>query len=238
MVEGVGMNQPLRQTYPDRDLASVAAAGLLGEALRAGLAARGAASLMLSGGSTPGPAYEWLGRCGLDWAKITVGLVDERWVAPEDERSNARLVRETLLGGPAAAARFLPMCNGAERPFEATADVAATYRAALRPCDAMMLGMGPDGHTASWFPGATGLETALDETGPLVAGIDASNAPVAGNTPLRMTLTAAALTDVRCAVLLIFGSEKLSLLDDTAANLPIHHACRLLGQRLIILRAP
>ena len=61
------------------------------------LAIRGRARMLLSGGTTPAPAYAQLAVAPLDWSKITVGLVDERWLSPQDSASNARLVRESLL---------------------------------------------------------------------------------------------------------------------------------------------
>jgi len=222
-----------------RSALAEAAAERIEAALRDGLARRGAASLMLSGGSTPGPAYARLSGADLDWPHVTVGLVDERWVGAQDTRSNARLVTETLLQGKAAQAQFLPMVTGAMTPMEAEDDVASLYGPPLEACDMVVLGMGSDGHTASWFPGAKGLGRAMDpQSALLVAGLDASNAPVAGDCPLRMTLTAFALSQARHIVLLVAGEEKRAVLDAREQALPVHHAIDLLSDKLEILWAP
>jgi 6-phosphogluconolactonase len=216
-----------------------AAADRIEASLREGLAARGRASLMLSGGSTPGPAYARLSGAALDWPAVTVGLVDERWVGPEDPRANARLVRETLLQGNASQAQFLPMVSDAMTPMAAEDAVAARYGPALEACDMAVLGMGGDGHTASWFPEAKGLGRAMDpRSALLVAGLDASDAPVAGDCPLRMTLTAFALAKASQVLLLVTGDEKRAVLDACERALPVHHAIDLLSDKLEILWAP
>ena len=185
------------------------------------LSERGKATLLLSGGSTPGPAYEQLGMFDLKWESVTVGLVDERWVEADHEASNEGLVRRTLMAGKAQACQFLPMkhagtlANSMPQLNENYEPFAAT--------DVVVLGMGPDGHTASWFPGADGLEASMSPTGhDIVAPIIAENAPVAGKYPERATVTMPVLKNAKHAFLMISGEDKMEVLADTQRNLPIH----------------
>lgn len=113
------------------------------------IAAKGKATLAVSGGSTPKLFFDRLSRIEIPWARVSVTLVDERQVPDTSERSNARLVREHLLKDKAAAATFIPLFDNPE------AEKAP-------PFDVAILGMGNDGHTASFFPGGDRLAEALD----------------------------------------------------------------------------
>ena len=177
--------------------------------LAAGIAERGEAVLAVSGGSTPAKFFGRLGRRKeIDWSKVVVTLVDERWVPETADRSNAGLVNEKLLQGPAAVARFLPLYSGGTEP-----DAAAVGRtnAALEAVggrfDAVVLGMGNDGHTASFFPGGDTLTAALSEHGPAIA------IRAAGAGEPRVTLTLPRLLNSRALYLHIEGNEKAAVLE-------------------------
>ncbi len=130
----------------------------VGARLAAAIAARGTASFAVSGGSTPKAFFRSLSRRELDWSKVTLTLVDERFVPPENERSNHRLVADNLLKDRAAQARFVPLYHQAETA-EAAAAIASDRTASLgAPFDVVVLGMGTDGHTASFFPGGRALK--------------------------------------------------------------------------------
>ncbi len=226
-----------------REGASAFAAESLGKALDAGLASRGAAALLVSGGSTPAEAYRRLAAQARDWASVVVGLVDERWVDPGDPRSNEGLLRHTLLMGPAAA-RFQPMKTRDATTQGGVEAVDLRYREAFEGgLDAVLLGMGADGHTASWFPGAQGLDVALDpESMRWVTAIDAREAPVAGDCPERMTVTLAALRRARRIVLLLFGEEKREVLEEAMREqdprLPVSLVLQAMGEAIEVVWAP
>ncbi|MET0371191.1 MAG: 6-phosphogluconolactonase [Sphingobium sp.] len=163
---------------------------------------RGVATFAVSGGRSPRPVLDALSAAPIDWAKVTVLLVDERWVDPASEDSNERLVRETLLRGPAQAATFLPMKNDAADPYAGQRACEIAYAALPWPLDIVMLGMGEDGHTASLFPGAHELAQGLATEARTVA----LTPPTAPHP--RLSLSANAILDCRAILLQIGGAEK------------------------------
>ena len=188
--------------------------------LDAAIRARGSAVLAVSGGSTPAPLYRALSQLDIEWARVTVLLVDERWVEPGESGSNEGFVRETLLTGKAAEAGFIGLKTPDLSPFDAAPGLAGRIQDAGR-IDLAVLGMGNDGHTASWFPHARGLEAALSAEGSPVAAIEARPSAVTGDHVLRMTLTRAALTQARHLLLLIRGEDKLAALEAACAPGPV-----------------
>ena len=227
--------------FKSRAEASAAAAKMAETALCQGLDARGRASIVVSGGTTPGAMLETLSDAQLDWSLISVGLVDERYVPPGHEASNEAFVRQNLLQNRARKARFLPVWSQGDN-YRQAACLADTEYARESPFDFTLLGMGTDGHTASWFPGAPDLEQALDRTGRTVISIDAQGCPVAGEQTERVTLTLKAISTARHAVLLIFGEEKrdvfLSALTRPEQERPIRAVIEALGKQLIVIWAP
>ncbi|MDP1554400.1 MAG: 6-phosphogluconolactonase [Hyphomonas sp.] len=225
--------------FKSREEASEAAADLAEDTLGADIARTGAASLMVSGGSSPAGMFDLLSAKPLDWARITVGLVDERWVAPDHPDSNERLVRARLLKDAAERATFLPMKTAHASPAEAVADRHAAYAPHCVSISFLLLGMGTDGHTASWFPGTANLAGIVSpDAVHCVAAVDAPRATV----PQRMTLTGAAVFHANRALLLVFGAEKRSMLlnmaDTDPMNCPVRFAVDGLGDRLSIFWAP
>lgn len=188
------------------------AAQKIADALGAGVAARGRACAALSGGTSPEAAYALLAQHALDWARISIAQVDERVLASGHRDRNETMIRRAL--GPAFAqgARFLSLCDdgggAAERTYAAL-DV-----------DIALMGMGRDGHTASWFAGAAGLAAALSLQNQ--AAIAAITAPQADAAQQRLTLTRAALSRARRLVLLIAGEGKRKTLEAAdAAGAPV-----------------
>jgi 6-phosphogluconolactonase len=118
--------------------------------------ARRGGSIVLTGGSTPGSAYRHAAKLQPDWSTVTLWWGDERCVPPDDERSNYRLAKETLLDllekPPATTHRI----RGEAPPDEAAAELDAALAGVK--LDFLLLGLGPDGHMASLFPGSPQLE--------------------------------------------------------------------------------
>jgi 6-phosphogluconolactonase len=170
------------------------------------LAAREAAELLaaaagrgghvaLSGGSTPRPAYEGAARLEPDWSRAEIWWADERCVPPEDERSNYLLVRESLLDRLDRGAAIEHRVRGELSPAAA----ADAYENELRGVvfDLVLLGIGPDGHTASLFPN----DQALDELRRRAVAVSRSDVD-------RVTLTIPPLNAAETVVFLVVGEEK------------------------------
>ena len=206
--------RPARREFRDKDQLADALAEVVAGNLKSGAKSRGAASLAVSGGSTPARFFRALSqRDDVPWDKVTITLVDERWVDETSDRSNGRLVRANLLTGRAAAASFVPLYQGGTEPDAYAAGLA--QRRVPQPLDAAVLGMGNDGHTASFFPGGDTLDEALTGEGPVVA----IRAPGAGEP--RVTLTLKALLAARALYLHIEGDEKVETLAKAEAEGPI-----------------
>ena len=184
------------------ELAETLARDVADELIRA-IAAKGKATLAVSGGATPKLFFDKLSRAELAWARVTVTLVDERQVPESSERSNARLVRQHLLQNKAAAAKFVPLFDNAEAGKTSAFDVA-------------ILGMGSDGHTASFFPGADRLAEALDSDTP--QRLIEINAPGAGEP--RLTFTLPVLEAAGRLALHIEGAEKKNVLNRALGDGP------------------
>lgn len=207
---------PRRHDFSDRGALAEALADDVAARLTMGLNIRGRASIAVSGGSTPKAFFAALSTRAIDWPKVVVTLVDERWVDESSDRSNARLVRTHLLVGVAAAARFQPLHTGADNPDEALPRLEVAL-ADLWPHDVVVLGMGEDGHTASFFPDGDRLDEALDPAGGKL--LCAMRAPGAGEP--RITWTLAALMGGGRIYLHIEGLKKAAVLEAALGDGPI-----------------
>jgi len=195
------------------DLAE-ALATRVASALAEAVSARGEAAIAVSGGSTPKAFFKALSAKDIDWKKVVITLVDERFVPPESERSNHALVSAMLLKDKAAAAKFLPLyhaiADAEDAAFAATSDA----KRLPRPFDVVILGMGGDGHTASFFPGGDHLEQALNPRTP--RSVITMRAESAGEP--RLTFTFSSLQDARLLVLHIEGEAKKPVIDEALAQ--------------------
>ena len=206
--------RPARLDFADKQQLAEALAGAIAANLKAGIAARGTASIAVSGGNTPALFFRTLSaRDDVAWDKVTVTLVDERWVDDSSDRSNAKLVKTNLLQGRAALAKFVPLYQGGSEPDAGKTD--AALKSVPWPLDVALLGMGGDGHTASFFPGGDNLAAALTAEGPSIA----IRAPGAGEP--RITLTLKQLLGARALYLQIEGEEKVKTLDQAEAEGPV-----------------
>jgi 6-phosphogluconolactonase len=192
--------------------ASAALAALVAADLENALDERGAASLAVPGGTTPGEFMSLLAQRDLDWPWITVTLTDERWVDPANERSNAGLVARTL-GHSTRPYQWWPMWRDGFTPEQAAVQLDAARRSISWPLDVVVLGMGEDGHVASLFPGD---ETGFDGTGErrFVAVRGPAGEP-------RVSLNAAAITEARSVYLLLKGAAKQARLAAADSRLPV-----------------
>jgi 6-phosphogluconolactonase len=180
------------------------AAQLIAEAAGAG------GHIGVSGVSGPRPAYERAGILRPDWSAVELWWIDERCVAPADGQSNYRVVRESLLDGLARGPAEVHRVRGELDPQQA----AAEYDAALQgvTLDLAVMGIGPDGHTASLFPNAP----ALDETERLAVAAEAGMEPFVP----RVTLTLPALAAAHVMVYLVTGEGKAEAVGRTFTGEP------------------
>jgi 6-phosphogluconolactonase len=218
------MNAPIRyraewHEFGSPDELAEALAKRIARSLAQAIAERGHASLAVSGGRTPKQLFQALSFAPVEWEKVTVVLVDERFVPPDDERSNERLVRSHLLRYRAGKARLLPLYRKDVSVEEAATLADAAMAAVPMPFDVAVLGMGADGHTASFFPDAPNLETLYRNTE------HKSVLPVRAASAVepRLTLSLQVLAAAKLVVVHIQSDERKSILIQALADgaLPI-----------------
>ena len=227
------------QSFKSREAMVEMASKHIAEAVIAAVAGRGEASLMLSGGSSPRPVYEALSEMDLPWEKVTIGLVDDRWIERGQAGSNETFLDQTLLKGKAKAATFIGLKTHASNPAEGVKGSESQLASIARPFDVCVMGMGLDGHTASWFPNSKGLKEALDPDNPnTVIAIDARGCPVAGDHPDRISLTLSAVMASKQIILMIPGAGKSDVFKTSDSksvyDAPVK-ALRAAGERLIVI---
>jgi len=212
-----------RIDFNDNETLARALALSVSSALQKGVKNNGMASLAVSGGSTPKLFLAELAKISaLDWSKIIVTLVDERWVDISSPRSNAALVSNNLLQGNASQAAFIPLyLKGQSLGNKQVETINYLLNEHLpMPVDVAVLGMGNDGHTASFFPGAKNLQSALSNPGPAIA----ISAPQTQEQ--RVTLTLPFILQAKHLYLHIEGEEKqqalqLALNGNDVAKMPV-----------------
>ena len=203
------------QLVASRDPAQVAkdAATRMAKGVRTAISRIGRATLALSGGNTPRDAYGHLAReSGLDWTKVEIFWVDERAVAPTDDRSNYRWAKATLLDPAGIAAARVHRMPADARDLEAAAkayDKEIRAHVELGPdgipaFDVLVLGVGEDGHTASLFPG----EPTVDIVDRLAAAV-----PAKGEREARLTVTVPVIEHARNVLILAVGAAKRPALE-------------------------
>ena len=189
-----------------------AAASMFADVLGKALESRGRASAVLSGGSSPKPIYERLAQAPLAWNGVALSLVDERWVPSGTKGSNFDFLRNCFAGTPAERAQLVPLYNGHDSAAEGVEAAEQTLALVKQPFDLCVLGMGSDGHTASWFPRADGLEAALDENNAAtLCAVNARQSEVTGALTERISLTYSAVAASAKIVLLLPSADKLAV---------------------------
>ena len=174
----------------------------------------GRASLAVSGGSTPKPLFEELSLINLDWSRVDLTLVDDRWVDSDHKDSNELLVKTHFIKNKAARVNFVPLKNDAQSAKEGVALSEEALKNIAMPFDIIILGMGTDGHTASLFPCSDELPVGMDlNTMSNLVAITPKTAPYD-----RISLTAKSIFDAKKVILHLNGSAKLHTLEE-AMNL-------------------
>lgn len=220
----------MEHIFDTREQASVAAANHINAALKKRLELQPEASLVVSGGTSPVQCLTELAASDVDWQRVHVLLSDERWVAPDSEDSNERLIHETLLQGKGAEARLHPMFSDSFSLEERCELFEETIRTLPFPFACSLVGMGEDGHFASLFPDADNLDEGLDvDSWHLCLPIITAASPHP-----RLTLSLAALSRSDVVVLLIFGDKKREVYERAKADANAYPVSRLLLQK----RAP
>ena len=181
----------------------------IGQLLSQSINHDGRASLAVSGGRTPVLVFEALSELDLDWSKVDLALVDERWVDASHEDSNELLVRQHLIKNKASEVNFTPIKNNAKTIKDGQILCQKSFQKIKQPFDVVVLGMGTDGHTASLFPCAEELNDAMDPnnsegyvvTSPKTAPYE------------RISLTYKAINSAKNIILHLNGSHKLKVLE-------------------------
>ena len=226
-------------SFENRSDASSAAAQLLSEQLSSTLDSNPPrqASLVVSGGSTPGPCFDQLSLVQLDWSRVTVLPSDERYVPGTHADSNESLIRSRLLQGRAGQGHLLPFYRHGVKAAQAPALIDTDLQGLGLPFSAVLLGMGEDGHFASLFPDFSGLDKALDpENTSRCIMVQTSGSP-----HLRISLTLSALLNSVAIVLLIFGEAKRVVFDaamNGGSEYPIESLLRHVSTPLTVVWAP
>jgi 6-phosphogluconolactonase len=207
-----------RYDFDSRAALDAALATHIAECLDRAITSDGCASLAVSGGSTPKGMFAALSQADIRWEAVYITLVDERWVSPDDPDANERLVREHLLQNRARAAKFVGLKSSAADAATGLRESTERFADVPLPLSCVVLGMGADGHTASWFPQAANLGELLDPHGSALLGwCDPVTAP-----HQRITLTLPVVLAAQEIILHITGEEKRDVLAGAARQrLPI-----------------
>jgi len=202
--------------FESRELLTERLTGDIKELLSKAIKKRGQASLVVSGGKTPIMLFKKLSLAELPWEKTSITLADERWVDIDDKDSNEQLVRTHLLKNNASNARFIGMKTGSATAEKGEKECTRNLRTIPTPFDVTILGMGLDGHTASFFPGAEKLLAVTNmDSGKICMSITPPTAPHE-----RMTLTLPALLNSRHIIMHIEGEEKRQVYEEAVTGEP------------------
>ncbi len=216
----MGKASPAFETFPDGSTWADACAARLTATLAAAIADTGRAVFAGSGGSTPAPIYRRMAQADLDWSKVVVTLIDERYVPESSPESNAALLKQTLLTGPAAVARFVPLFHPAVTVDRAATLAAHALAAEGGKLDAVLLGMGEDGHICSMFPDSPTLRTLLAPAlSPTVLGVPQGRDGAAPSLE-RLSINLPYLMTARRVVLAISGAAKRAVFEREAVGDP------------------
>ena len=202
------------ESYDTPDALTESFASTLTSILKTGIQTRGRASLVVSGGRTPLALFKLLSNADLDWSKVDVTLADERWVKEDDDASNTQLVKQNLLQNKAAAAHFVELKTDHADANEGVNEAESNIASMAQPFDALILGMGEDGHTASLFPCSEQVQGGLDmNSGRTCIAVTPTTAP-----HQRISMTLPTLLNSRNIFLHLTGERKKEVLTEALEN--------------------
>jgi 6-phosphogluconolactonase len=201
--------------FRDRDEAVGALARRIGERLRFAVYRRATASMVVSGGAAPRDLFRALRLAPVPWYLVTIMPSDEGWVPVEDDGSNEGLFRREILSGEPGFAQFVSLYRRDCAAVDSLPALRASLATVRRPFDAVVLGMGTDGHTASWFPDSPNIGEALHGDADLVVQ------RVPSLSHARVSLTLRSLLDAHEVNLLFFGAAKRAVYEQSLAPGPV-----------------
>jgi 6-phosphogluconolactonase len=198
-------------TFQNKAELEVRLAAEIADKMAQEIKSKNSATLLVSGGSTPTQLYQKLSEHSIEWSKITIGLVDERYVPNTSDFSNEKLVKNNLMINNATEAKFLPMVEDEDNALNNITQVRNSYTVFVNPT-VVVLGMGSDGHTASLFPNDEASENNLrsPEIKPLAIQTKAPVEP-----KHRITCGKELLLSSPNIYLMIVGQDKLSVLNES-----------------------
>ncbi|AXR06832.1 6-phosphogluconolactonase [Salinimonas sediminis] len=203
-----------QQHFDSADALTEQFATTLTRLLKEGIDKRGRASLVVSGGRTPLALFKTLSETELEWSKVDITLADERWVDESDEASNTRLVKQNLIQNKASEANFVSLKTDHNDAADGIAEAESRLSSLTQPFDALILGMGEDGHTASLFPCSAQVEDGLNmSSGKICIAVQPTTAP-----HQRISLTLPALLNSRNIFIHLTGDAKKRVLEEAIAN--------------------
>jgi 6-phosphogluconolactonase len=205
-------------THPDAHALAQGVSQDVIATLKSALAEQPQVSFGVAGGSTPQAVLPHLAQTPLDWARVSLLLSDDRWVEPASPLSNAGMLARSFAKGPGSQACRIDLV-GALGALDADASAADARYQPLMPLDLLWLGVGADGHTASWFPGPD-LARALDPKTPhSVIGVRPD--PLPPEAPVvRLSLTLRAVLQARKIIIVATGQAKRVILENPQ-NYPV-----------------
>lgn len=199
-------------TFADSHALNQQFAAELTTILRNAIEARGAAYLVVSGGRTPQALFLQLSQAELDWSKVTITLADDRFLPETEQDSNERLVKASLLQHHAAKANFISLYAEFDSAEQAIPTLLQRV-AALPTFDAVILGMGEDGHTASLFPCSAQIKQGLAQDAADLLAVQPTTAPYQ-----RVSFSKVRLLNSRALFLHLVGESKLRVLNEAQSG--------------------
>ena len=205
----------------------------IAEYIRKAIELKGSAHILLSGGTTPLVVYARLAQENIEWDKVWIGLVDERYVPLDHPKNNERALREAFGEGVCSQVHFIGMVHDDRDTEHNLSVVSAEYKRFMERTDFVLLGMGKDGHFASLFPNDPASEVDLRSESVKIHCTTAPDFPTE-----RITCSKGMLKQAKVVVLMITGTEKETIFNENKeTGLPVGYLQREFGQ-LNVFYAP